>query len=70
MKNLKVHQYQAEVDTIVRSGMDYIYFDLEAELQKHFQNYPLEYRNSIQKLEVSLNIDGLPLFSSSKKLYG
>ena len=56
-----------EVTTEVRSGMDYIYFRVKTELLKHFKNYSLEYRNSIESLEVSLNIDGLPLFTSSKK---
>ena len=56
-----------EVITEIRSGMDYIYFGVQTEIVKHFRSYPLDYRNSIEKLEVSLNIDGLPLFTSSKR---
>ena len=57
---------KTEVNTTMKSGMDYIYFDLKAELLKHFLDYPVEYRNTVENLEVSLNIDGLPLFTSSK----
>ena len=56
-----------EVETQVKSGMDYIYFDIKSELVKHLNMYSLEYRTSIDDIEISLNIDGLPLFVSSKK---
>ena len=47
--------------------MDYEYFGLKEELLKHVSKYPEEYRNDIETLEISLNIDGLPLFTSSKR---
>ena len=56
-----------EVITEIRSGMDYIYFGAKTEILKHIKSYPLDYRNKLENLEISLNIDGLPLFTSSKR---
>lgn len=54
-----------EVETHLRSGMEYYYFGVEKELLKHFQMYPVETRRHTGTLEISLNIDGLQPFKSS-----
>lgn len=51
----------------VKSGMDYIYLPLAAELLKHFKRHPPNMVDRIDSLEISLNVDGLPLFKSSNK---
>ncbi|XP_061882835.1 uncharacterized protein LOC133633982 [Entelurus aequoreus] len=56
-----------EVKTQVKSGMEYYYLGLGSELLKHFKMYPLHKRTQVNALEISLNIDGLPLFRSSGK---
>lgn len=48
-----------------RSGMDYIYFPLATEIMKHFKKYPAHVINKTESLQISLNVDGLPLFKSS-----
>ena len=51
----------------VKSGMDYIYLPLAAELLKHLKRHPPNMVDRIDSLEISLNVDGLPLFKSSNK---
>ncbi|KAK3880426.1 hypothetical protein Pcinc_015109 [Petrolisthes cinctipes] len=48
-----------------KSGMSYIYLGLEKSLVRNFEKYPSETRKSTPKIEVSLNVDGLPLFKNS-----
>ena len=50
-----------------KSGMDYIYFPVKEELMRQFLRYPTMTKEKVTSLEISLNIDGLPLFSSSNK---
>lgn len=49
-----------------KSGMEYIYFPIEEALMKHFLAYPMAVRENVDCLNISLNIDGLPLFKSSR----
>lgn len=48
------------------SGMEYVHFGLRRTLEGQLNQYPGEALKKINKLELSLNIDGLPLFKSSK----
>ena len=50
-----------------KSGMDYIYFPVKEELMRQFLRYPTMTKEKVTSLGISLNIDGLPLFSSSNK---
>lgn len=55
------------VKTERRSGMDFIHLGLESGLLETLRNYPKEVCQSIKTLNVAINIDGIPLFKSSKK---
>ena len=48
-----------------KSGMSYIYLGLEEALVRTFEKYPPETKQSTINIELSLNVDGLPLFKSS-----
>ena len=54
-----------EVETKSVSGMEYFNFGTESELIKNVEQYPLSERDSIDSIDISLNIDGLPLFKSN-----
>jgi hypothetical protein len=54
------------VETQSVSGMEYFNFGIESELIKNFeQYYPQSERDNIDSIDISLNIDGLPLFKSN-----
>lgn len=44
-----------------------MYFPLKKEIIKYIKRYPVESTQNIVTLEMSLNIDALPVFSSSLK---
>ncbi|PIK38721.1 transposase domain-containing protein [Apostichopus japonicus] len=52
------------VTSTIKSGMDYIYLGLKSELLKIVKCYALT-NSTIDHVEISLNIDGLPLFKSA-----
>ena len=54
-----------QVETQVKSGMEYYYFGMASEILKHFKQCVLQKRDQVNGIELSLNIDGLPLFRSS-----
>lgn len=55
------------IKTEMKSGMEYLYYSLSNQLINVIDKYPQEVRDNITNLEISLNIDGLPLFKSSSK---
>lgn len=53
------------VDIQNKSEMQYIHLSLSEEIEKALKRYPSEMTSRIDSLEISFNIDGLPLFKSS-----
>ena len=53
------------VETEIKSGMQYIYFEIEKQLRFHIRLYPHEILKDLTTFSISLNIDGLPLFKST-----
>ena len=47
--------------------MQYINLGLRPQITKHLKLSPSHAKNAIDALDISLNIDGLPLFKSSSK---
>ena len=50
-----------------KSGMEYVYFPLSEQLLRHLKRHPVDTIRGTDSLEISLNVDGLPLFKSSGK---
>lgn len=48
------------------SGMEYVHFGLRRAIEAQLNHYPQEVLKKITTLELSLNIDGVPLFKNSK----
>ena len=57
-----------QVETQVKSGLDYHYLGLGSQLLKHFKQYSLPRREQAGGIEIPLNVDGLPLFHSSSSM--
>ena len=59
---------QTERNTTIqkKSGMEYVYLPLASQLLKHFKKYPSQIIDATNSLEISLNVDGLPLFKRSR----
>ena len=51
----------------MRSGMEYIYFGLISQLIQVLKRFPPTDAANVDSLQISLNVDGLPLFKSSGK---
>ena len=45
--------------------MEYVCFPLGSQLLKHLKKHPPDVVHKTNSLEISLNVDGLPLFKSS-----
>ncbi|CAC5399831.1 unnamed protein product [Mytilus coruscus] len=54
------------VDTKKVSGMDYFYFGIEEGIVDNLKKYPEELQENVQQIDICFNIDGLPLFKSSR----
>ena len=50
-----------------KSGMEYLYFALSEEIMKNVARYPCSVTDNLNALELSFNIDGLPLFKRSQE---
>ena len=48
-----------------KSGMEYVYFPFSEQLLRHFKRHPVDTICRTDSLEISLNVDGLPLLKSS-----
>lgn len=48
-----------------KSGMQYVYLGICKQLHRFVERMPTSAMEGLQELEISLNIDGLPLFKSS-----
>jgi hypothetical protein len=53
------------IETTQISGMDYVYFGIKEELCKILQNYDPKLIDTCNSFELSMNVDGIPLFKSS-----
>lgn len=50
----------------MKSGIDYVFLGVENMLKKNLYKCPSCFTDETEYLNVSLNVDGLPLFKSSK----
>ena len=50
-----------------KSGMEYLYFPLSEEIMKNVARYPCSVTDNLNLLDLSFNLDRLPLFKSSQE---
>lgn len=55
------------VNLDMKSGMQYFYFGCKEQLCRYLNMYPSDVVTQLDCLDISLNIDGLPLFKSSSQ---
>ena len=55
-----------KVETEIVSGMEYVYLGLKHELTNVLSKYPITAIEKLSVIELSLNIDGIPIFKSSR----
>ncbi|KAL0965679.1 hypothetical protein UPYG_G00284340 [Umbra pygmaea] len=56
-----------ELKTVEKSGMQSLHYSLKEMLFETLNRYPAQLVHDLETLEVSFNVDGLPLFKSSGK---
>ncbi|KAJ8005435.1 hypothetical protein DPEC_G00146620 [Dallia pectoralis] len=56
-----------EVKTVEKSGMEYLHYPLKEKLVETLDRYTVQLVTDLDTLELSFNVDGLPLFKSSGK---
>ena len=56
---------EKNVEVQMVSGMEYVFLGVESGLRQHFSQYPDEVTQTTNDIEIALNIDGLPVFSSN-----
>jgi hypothetical protein len=54
-----------EIPVTIKSSMDYVYLNVDTQLEIFYNALPIDKKNHLTELDISLNIDGLPLFKSS-----
>lgn len=54
--------------TIQKSGMEYFHYPLHQKLLEHLEKYPVEELQNHDTIDLSFNVDGLPLFKSSGRV--
>lgn len=55
------------IQVVTKSGMEYYYFGLKTQISNYLKFVPKLKLNSLTHIEISFNVDGLPLFKSSSK---
>ena len=55
-----------EIPVTIKSSMDYVYLNVDTQLENFYNALPIDKKNHLTELDISLNIDGLPLFKSSR----
>ena len=56
-----------EVDVETESGMQCVQFDVRGQILEHLKKYPQAVLEKLDSVDISLNVDGLPLFKSNNQ---
>ncbi|KAG1954682.1 hypothetical protein F2P79_008858 [Pimephales promelas] len=54
------------IKSVEKSGMECVHFNLRESILEQLQRYPRDITDGVSTLELSFNIDGLPIFKSSR----